>query len=81
MGERGVNPEVQPLAPGDLLTVSQAVPPIGRSTPYKLVETGALPSFRVAAAGARRGRILIARADLEAFLGSARQTREELASC
>ena len=75
--------ESRTLAEGDLITVKQvlALVPIGRSTLYSLVARGALPHYRVSSVGSHRGRILIARADLEAFLGSARQAREELASC
>ena len=63
------------FAEGDLLTIPQvlAIVPLGRSTLYKLVETGKLPHYRVSAAGSRRGRILIARADLEEFIASSRQ--------
>ena len=68
--------ERRTFAPGDFLTVPQALEilPVGRSTLYNLVETGALPSFRVSAAGSRRGRVLISRADLEAFIAESRQT-------
>ena len=61
---------------GDLLNVRQALEllPVGRSTLYALIESGQLPHYRVSAAGARRGRILIDRRDLEAFLAGARQT-------
>ena len=63
------------LAHGDLITVRQALAliPIGRSTLYALLDSGQLPHYRVSAAGSRRGRILIARADLEALLAGARQ--------
>jgi len=61
--------------PGDLLTVPQALAilPIGKSTLYALIEAGDLPSYRVRAPGARRGRILVARGELEAFLAKSRQ--------
>ena len=64
------------LEAGDLLTVPQALAilPVGRSTLYALVEAGDLPCFRIRAPGSRRGRILIARRDLEAFLAKKRQT-------
>ncbi len=64
------------LREGDLLTVKQALAlvPIGRSTVYALVDSGQLPSYRVSMAGSRRGRVLIARADLEAFVEGARQS-------
>ncbi len=60
---------------GDLLTVAQVLRllPVGRSTVYQLVEEGRLPACRVRTAGSRRGRVLIARVDLEAFLAGARQ--------
>ena len=58
------------LNPGDLLTIRQAlvILPVGRSTIYSLVEEGQIPSIRVGCAGSRRGRILVARADLEKFI-------------
>ncbi len=63
------------LAPGDFLTARQALQllPIGRSTLYQLIDEGRLPAYRVTTARSRRGRVLIARKDLEAFLVSARQ--------
>ena len=63
------------LERGDLLTVTQALQlvPIGRTTLYALCESGVLPHFRVRAPGSRRGRILLARRDIEAFLETARQ--------
>ena len=63
------------LADGDLLTVQQVqkILPVGRSTLYALIESGQLPHHRVSAAGARRGRVLVARRDLEAFIAKARQ--------
>ena len=62
------------LSPGDLITVKQALAlvPIGRSTLYSLVARGALPSYRVGATGGGRGRVLVARADLEAFIQKSR---------
>lgn len=64
------------LAEGDLLTIPQVqrLVPVGRSTIYKLVESGELRSYRIRGAGSRRGRILVARRDLEAFVDGARQT-------
>ncbi len=63
------------LREGDFLTVPQVlrIVPLGKTTVYSLADSGQLPSYRVSAAGSRRGRVLIARADLEAFLDSARQ--------
>ena len=48
--------------------------PLSKTTVYALIESGQLPSYRVSVAGSRRGRVLIARRDLEAFLDSARQS-------
>jgi excisionase family DNA binding protein len=63
------------LAPGDLLSVPQALKlvPVGRATLYRLIEDGQIPCYRVGALGSRRGRVLVARADLEAYLARARQ--------
>ena len=63
-----------PLERGDLLTIAQALQlvPVGRTTLYALCESGALPHFRIRAPGSRRGRILLARRDLEAFVETAR---------
>ena len=63
-----------PREPRDLLTVQQALAllPVGRTTIYALCESGALPHFRILAPGSRRGRILIARRDIEAFLERSR---------
>ncbi len=60
---------------GDFLTVAQVlrIVPLGKTTVYALVDSGQLPSYGVSVAGSRRGRILIAKADLEAFLAGARQ--------
>ena len=65
------------LAEGDLLTVAQALRllPVGRSSIYRLIETGQLPCYRVSATGSRRGRVLLAKQDVEAFIAGARQTR------
>ncbi len=67
--------EPRQLGEGDLLTVQAAIDiiPIGRSSFYALIESGQIPHYRVSVAGSRRGRILIDRADLEAFLAGARQ--------
>ena len=64
------------LAPGDLLTVPQALKilPVGRSTLYQLIDEGRLPAFRVTTARGGRGRVLVHRRDLEAFLEGARYT-------
>jgi excisionase family DNA binding protein len=64
------------LREGDLLTIWQAlaVVPVGKSTLYRLIDSGQLPHYRVSAAGGGRGRILVARRDLEAFVATARQT-------
>ncbi len=62
------------LREGDFLSVAEVlrIVPLSRTTVYALIESGQLPSYRVSA-GSRRGRVLIARADLEAFLAGARQ--------
>ena len=67
--------EGQSLGCGDLLTVRQAMDlvPIGRSSFYQLLNSGLLPHYRVSVTGSGPGRILIDRADLEAFLAGARQ--------
>ncbi len=64
------------MKPGDYLTAAQVLQilPVGKSTLYALVESGQLRHHRVAAVGSRRGRILVARADLAAYLESTRQT-------
>ena len=60
-------------APGDFLTVAEVlrIVPLSKTTVYALIDSGQLPSYRVSVAGSRRGRVLIARRDLEAFLDSA----------
>jgi excisionase family DNA binding protein len=69
---RGTEPrgEPGPLQPGDLLSVVQALQllPVGRATLYRLVAEGTLPAVRVASLGSRRGRILVVRAGLEAYV-------------
>jgi len=66
---------VTPLAEGDLLTAAQVLRllPIGKATLYALAASGELPSIRVGALGARHGRLLFHRADVEAFVAHARQ--------
>ena len=66
------------LAAGDLLTIhqAQAIRPVGRSTLYSLVAGSQIPSLRVRCARSRRGRILIRRADLEAFIEESRRTAD-----
>ena len=60
------------LLPGDLLSVPQALRllPVGRATLYRLLAEEAIPSIRVATLGSRRGRVLVVRAGLEAFVAS-----------
>lgn len=67
-------PEAPPLRPGDLLTVQEALRllPVGRATLYRLIAEGTLPAIRVASLGSRRGRVLVVRAGLEAFVASRR---------
>ena len=62
------------VAADALLTIRQvlAILPVGRSSLYALVDSGQLPSYRVSPAGSRRGRILIHRADLDAFIEKSR---------
>ena len=62
------------MAAGDLLTVPQvlAILPVGRSTLYQLVDEGQIPAVRIRTAGSRRGRILVHRADLDAFIDRSR---------
>lgn len=64
------------MAAGELLTVSQALAilPVGRSTLYQLIDEGQLPSIRVRTAASRRGRVLVRRADLDAFIENSRHT-------
>ena len=66
----------RPLTDGDLLSIPQVqrLVPIGKSSLYALVASGELPSYRVRIAGGGRGRVFVARADLEAFIEGARQT-------
>ena len=66
--------EPRTLGPGGLLTVRRVLElvPIGRSTLYDLIKSGQLPHYRMSAAGSSQGRILIARADLEAFIEKSR---------
>ena len=75
--------ETDPLAPGDILSIPQALQlmPIGRTTLYSLCESGALPHYRVQVPGSRRGRVLVARRDLEAFLESARHGATHAPTC
>lgn len=60
------------LQPGDLLTVEQALAllPVGRTMLYQLIAEKTVPSIRVATVGSRRGRVLVVRARLEAFVAS-----------
>jgi len=66
--------ESERLRPGDYLTIAQVqeILPVGRSSIYALCESGQLQHHRVRALGSRRGRILVARADLAAYLDSTR---------
>ena len=69
--------QLSDLRPGDLLSIPQVqkLVPVGRSTIYKWVEDGALPCIRVGATRRRRGRVLVHRYDLRAFLEKSRQAR------
>ena len=64
------------LRAGDLLTVKQArdLVPVGRTTFYELLAEGQIPSHRIRTKGSSRGRILIDRRDLEAFVEESRRT-------
>jgi len=70
-----VSADVTELREGDLLTVPQALRlvPVGKATLYRLIEEGQIPCCRVRAFGSRRGRVLVLRADLEAFVQRTRQ--------
>ncbi len=63
------------LSEGDFLTVAEVlrIVPLSKTSVYALVDSGQLPSYRVSVAGSRRGRVLVAKADLEAFIEGARQ--------
>ena len=63
------------LAPGDLLTVPAALAlvPVGRTLFYELIRDGQIPAVRVKATGSRRGRLLVHRDDLAAFVARARE--------
>ena len=65
------------LRPGSLVTIREALEiiPVSRSLLYGLVAEGQIPSIRVGCAGSRRGRILIARAYLDAFIEKSRDAR------
>ena len=62
---------------GDLLTIAQVQQflPVGRSSIYALCESGELAHYRVGATRRRKGRILVHRDDLLAFIGKSRQAR------
>jgi len=62
------------LQTGDLLTVQRALEilPIGKTLLYELIHDGQIPAIRVHSVGSRRGRILIHRADLAAYVERAR---------
>jgi len=66
--------EYADVRPGDLLTVraALAILPVGRTTLYALIRDGQIPAIRVRAAGSRRGRLLLHRADLAAYVERAR---------
>ena len=65
---------------GDLLTVRKALEilPIGRSTLYSLISEHQIPSIRVKRTGSSRGRILIRREDLDAFIKRSQSVRRAL---
>ena len=62
---------------GDFLTVAQILKilPVGRSTLYNLVQSGELRCYRVGGTRRRAGRIVVAMADLLAYLEKSREAR------
>ena len=58
------------LAEGDLLTVAQAlrILPVSRSAFYRLLDNGEIPCVRFGGVGGPRARVLVLRADLEAYV-------------
>ncbi len=58
------------LEPGDLITVAQALKlvPISKSLMYALLEAGEIEHVPVSSVGSRKGRKLIHRASLEAYV-------------
>ncbi len=56
--------------PGDVITVQQALKicPISKTLMYGLIDDGTIPGFRVTSISSPRGRILVRRADVEAFM-------------
>ena len=58
------------LQPGVLLTVAQALElfPVGRSTFYRLLDSGQIPCVRLGGVGGHRARVLVLRVDLERFI-------------
>lgn len=66
-------------APGDLLTVPQAlrILPVGKSTIYDLIGQGLLPSVRVTSVGSRRGRVLLLRRGIEDYIDRLRAAPAE----
>jgi len=65
-------PDAPSVRPGDLISVEQALHllPVGRTMLYQLIAEKTIPSIRVATVGSRRGRVLVVRAGLEAFVAS-----------
>jgi len=62
------------LRPGDWLSVREALAllPVGKSMLYRLVGEGRIPAIRVASVGSRRGKWLVERAGLEAYVARLR---------
>jgi predicted DNA-binding transcriptional regulator AlpA len=54
----------------DLLTIDEVrrALRIGRSLAYRLCTDGTIPSARIASVGSRRGRLVVRRQDLEAYV-------------
>lgn len=65
-------PDAPPVQPGDLLTVAETLRllPVGRTMLYALLTEGTVPSIRVATLGSRRGRVLVLRRGIDAFVAS-----------
>jgi hypothetical protein len=61
---------MSPAARDDLMTVGEVrrALRIGRSLAYRLCTDGTIPSARIASAGSRRGRLVVRRRDLEAYV-------------
>jgi len=63
------------LREGDLITIEQALRllPVSKSLFHQILADGAVPHIRISASGSRRGRVLVERAGLEAYVAALRQ--------